>query len=71
MKIYHTLKIGSYNFACDFLEQHMPVTNVTYSNDLYYFYVGDNMVGVYDELKGILQMYVEINTTPNWYGKLW
>ena len=68
-----TIKFGTYNAACFFLEQRLPITkvNFNYVTKLMVFWVGDEKVAVYDEVTGELVVYRDLNSNNRCYGKLY
>jgi hypothetical protein len=72
MKVYHTLKFGSYNAACAFLEGRVHVTKVTcpLNQAFYRFWVGDEEVAKYYESFGELVLYRDLNSNNRCYGRL-
>lgn len=72
MKVYHTLKFGTYNAACFFVHQRLPITKVdNLGGNLFRYWVGDELVATWDEMTGEMLVYRYINTFGRYYGKLW
>lgn len=72
MKVYHVFQFGTYNAACFFMEQRLPITKVTSSHfaELMVFWVGEEMVAAYDEMTGELVVYRDLNSNNRCYGKM-
>ena len=71
MIVHHSLRPGTYNEACFFLEQRLPITKVdNLGGNLFRFYVGREIVALYDDDTGELQVYRDLNRVNRCYGKL-
>ena len=70
MKLCHKLTFGTFNSACYFLREKLPITNVTWENYRYTMWIKEHLVAEYSERTQTLFVYCDLNWYVRLYGKL-